>query len=112
MTIIINSIDIADTRDALVVHLDGTTTERNELFWMIPMENDSSDKWAVVQHWLDAGNEITDNIAWQTVYADKRKMAYPSIEHQLDMLYWDKINGTDKWQAAIDAVKQQFPKPE
>jgi hypothetical protein len=37
MTIIINSIDIADTRDALVVHLDGTTTDRGELFWMIPM---------------------------------------------------------------------------
>jgi hypothetical protein len=39
-------------------------------------------------------------------------MAYPPIEHQLDMLYWDKINGTNNWQAAIDAVKQQFPKPE
>lgn len=112
MTIIINGIDIADTRDALVVHLDGTTTERGELFWMIPMENDGSDEWTVVQHWLDAGNEITDNIAWQLVYADKRKMAYPPIEQQLDMLYWDKINGTENWQAAIDAVKQQFPKPE
>jgi len=41
-----------------------------------------------------------------------RKRAYPSIEQQLDMLYWDKINGTENWQTAIDAVKQQFPKPE
>ena len=112
MTIIINSIDIADTRDSLIVHLDGVTTDRGELFWMIPIENDLSDKWAVVQQWLDAGNEITDNIAWQSVYADRRKMAYPPIEQQLDMLYWDKINGTENWQTAINAVKQQFPKPE
>ena len=41
-----------------------------------------------------------------------RKRAYPPIEQQLDMIYWDKINGTENWQTAIDAVKQQFPKPE
>ena len=108
----INNIDIADTRDSLIVHLDGTTTERGELFWIVPLENDSSDKWITVQQWLDAGNEITDTISWQSVYADQRKLAYPPIEQQLDMLYWDKINGTDHWQEAIDAVKQKFPKPE
>ena len=29
---------------------------------------------------------------------------------QLDMQYWDKINGTNNWQDAINAVKAQYPK--
>lgn len=107
----INSIDIADNRNSLVVHLNQSTTTPGELFWIVPLENDNSDKWSTVQLWLDAGNKITDNIPWQSVYADKRKLAYPSIEQQLDMLYWDKINDTNQWQSAIDTVKQQFPKP-
>jgi len=39
-----------------------------------------------------------------------RAKDYPSIQEQLDMQYWDKINGTNKWQQAINAVKQKYPK--
>jgi hypothetical protein len=35
---------------------------------------------------------------------------YPSIEEQLDMLYWDKVNGTEKWKEAIDKIKADAPK--
>ena len=35
---------------------------------------------------------------------------YPPIEEQLDMLYWDKINSTDKWKEAIDKIKTDTPK--
>ena len=41
---------------------------------------------------------------------NKRSQNYPSIGDQLDMQYWDKINGTNKWQQAINAVKQKYPK--
>ena len=41
----------------------------------------------------------------------KRKHEYPSIEDQLDMLYWDKINNTNNWQTAISDVKTKYPKP-
>jgi hypothetical protein len=40
---------------------------------------------------------------------------YPSIEHQLDLLYHDIKSGnleSGNWIAAIESVKQQFPKPE
>tara|TARA_Y100000034_G_scaffold88617_1_gene106382 strand:+ start:762 stop:1079 length:318 start_codon:yes stop_codon:yes gene_type:complete len=37
---------------------------------------------------------------------------YPSIEEQLDMLYWDRKNGTKKWEESIDKVKADNPKPE
>lgn len=45
-------------------------------------------------------------------YKAERASAYPSIQEQLDMQYWDAINGTTTWQDAINAVKQQFPKGE
>ena len=43
-------------------------------------------------------------------YQRDRAKAYPSIKEQLDMQYWDKINNTDNWEQAINAVKAQYPK--
>ena len=46
---------------------------------------------------------------------EKVANGYPSIAHQLDLLYHDIKAGnleTSSWIAAIEAVKQQFPKPE
>jgi hypothetical protein len=43
-------------------------------------------------------------------YQRNRAKAYPSIQEQLDMQYWDKINNTDTWEQAINAVKAQYPK--
>ena len=43
-------------------------------------------------------------------YQRDRAKAYPSIQEQLDLQYWDKINGTNNWQDAINAVKAQYPK--
>ena len=40
----------------------------------------------------------------------QRDRVYPSIGDQLDMQYWDKINGTNNWQDAINAVKAKYPK--
>lgn len=44
-------------------------------------------------------------------YKDQRATAYPTIQEQLDLLYWDKVNGTNNWEAAIEAVKTEYPKP-
>ncbi len=43
-------------------------------------------------------------------YKRDRAKEYPSIADQLDMQYWDKINGTTKWADAIQAVKDKYPK--
>ena len=42
----------------------------------------------------------------------QRDRKYPPQNEQLDMLYWDKKNGTKKWEDAIDKVKADNPKPE
>ena len=35
-------------------------------------------------------------------YRENRFSEYPSIQDQLDMIYWDKINGTNLWQEKIN----------
>ena len=40
----------------------------------------------------------------------QRDRIYPSIGDQLDLQYWDKKNGTKKWEEAIDKVKADHPK--
>ena len=39
------------------------------------------------------------------------KRQYPNLKEQLDLIYWDKKNGTNKWVEAIDKVKSDNPKP-
>jgi len=46
----------------------------------------------------------------QKVYRDKRRLEYPPIQEQLDMLYWDQVNGTSNWLQTIQRVKDKYPK--
>ena len=46
----------------------------------------------------------------EPTYAEKRAMEYPSIQDQLDMIYWDKVNGTENWTTAIAEIKAKYPK--
>ena len=43
-------------------------------------------------------------------YQRERATAYPSIQEQLDLQYWDKVNGTTNWENAIAKVKSDIPK--
>jgi hypothetical protein len=51
------------------------------------------------------GSSELGDLAPSITYRDRRRMAYPPIAEQLDMMY----HGT--WQDAITAVKAQYPKP-
>jgi hypothetical protein len=42
---------------------------------------------------------------------ENRKIAYGSIQDQLDMQYWDSVNGTTTWKDHIAQVKSDNPKP-
>jgi hypothetical protein len=44
-------------------------------------------------------------------YKDQRATAYPSLNDQADMAYWDRQNGTTTLDDAILAVKVAYPKP-
>jgi len=43
-------------------------------------------------------------------YQRDRATAYPSIKDQLDMQYWDNVNGTTNWEDTIAKVKADNPK--
>jgi hypothetical protein len=44
-------------------------------------------------------------------YIINRVAAYPSIAEQLDMQYWDGVNGTTIWADTVASVKSENPKP-
>ena len=46
-------------------------------------------------------------------YARNRESAFDSIGigDQLDMQYWDQVNGTTTWKDAVAKVKSDNPKP-
>jgi len=62
------------------------------------------------------GNEVSydqtavDNLIASKQYQEDRQ--YPSIGEQLDMQYWDLVNGTTTWKDTIAQVKADNPKPE
>ena len=66
-----------------------------------PTEKELNDKVAELQADYDAKK-----------YQRDRATSYPSIQEQLDMQYWDAVNGTKKWQEAVAKVKTDNPKPE
>ena len=60
----------------------------------------------------DVNAKITElkNAYASAQYKRQRATVYPSIQEQLDMQYWDKVNGTTTWQDAIAKVKTDIPK--
>jgi len=43
-------------------------------------------------------------------YKSDRENEYPSIGDQLDMLFWDKKNGTTEWEDSVQVIKDKYPK--
>ena len=65
----------------------------------------------------DYDQAVTDlaNSKWndqQFGYIQARQEAYGSIADQLDMQYWDAVNGTTTWKDHVATVKSDNPKPE
>ena len=61
--------------------------------------------------------KVTDlaNFKWnqqQFGYIETRQEDYGSIAEQLDMQYWDAVNGTTTWKDHVAQVKSDNPKPE
>jgi hypothetical protein len=56
---------------------------------------------------LETEAQAEENL--QTIL-NARATAYPSIQEQLDMQYWDSVNGTTNWEDAIAKVKSDNPK--
>ena len=67
----------------------------------------SGNKVTLVQSNIDAARVELNKLKYQ----EDRMYKYPSLQEQLDLQYWDKKNGTNKWVEAVDKVKSDSPKP-
>ena len=63
--------------------------------------------------WISSGVEQTVDAAAVALKKVQltRAAAYPSLQEQMDMQYWDAVNGTTTWKDAIAKVKSDYPKP-
>jgi hypothetical protein len=61
--------------------------------------NEVSINWTLVNSWTDPDT-----------YKYNREAEYPSWQEQMDMQYWDNVNGTTTWKDAIAKVKSDNPK--
>jgi hypothetical protein len=74
----------------------------------VPMPKEEADAlWA---QWAE------EEVAWLAEQPlkevlEKRRIDYGPTEDQLDMQYWDKVNGTTTWKAHVADVKAKHPKP-
>jgi len=74
--------------------------------WMDCPDECKAGEWELVDGNLQAIPEPADT----RTYVDFRNKAYPSIGDQLDMIFHAGLGG-DEFQAAIQAVKDAYPKP-
>ena len=58
-----------------------------------------------------AARKALDDAAAAIKYKSDRAEAYASVGDQLDMQYWDAVNGTSTWKDHVAKVKADNPKP-
>lgn len=100
-----------------------TNDEINSLFYSEKILLESIDEIVEIKTWTVTGiakptiNELNsfDTAATKIESTNKviknRVKNYPSLTEQLDMQYWDSVNGTTTWKDAITKIKNNNPKP-
>ena len=58
-----------------------------------------------------AARKALDDAAAAIKYKSDRAAAFASVGDQLDMQYWDAVNGTTTWKDHVAKVKADNPKP-
>ena len=53
-----------------------------------------------------------NQLAAANAYISKRAAAFASVGDQLDMQYWDAVNGTTTWKDHVAKVKSDNAKPD
>jgi len=56
----------------------------------------------------DANQKIQDA---KVRYMNRRRREYPTVRAQLDMMYWDAMDGTTTWVDEITRIKTKYPRP-
>jgi len=68
-------------------------------------------KITLVQSNIDTARTTLNTEAAAVKYKEDRAKAFASTGDQLDMQYWDAVNGTTTWKDHVAKVKSDNPKP-
>ena len=98
------------TKEELQTQADAEIEAAKPLFAQVNDERREFTEEEYAQAKVDLGNHKWD--AQQFGYIQARQEAYGSVQDQLDMQYWDEVNGTTTWKDHIAKVKSDNPKPE
>ena len=67
-------------------------------------------KITLVQSKIDTARTELNTAAAAVKYKEDRRKAFASVGDQLDMQYWDAVNGTTTWKDHVAKVKSDNPK--
>ena len=87
------------------VHSNAITINGNSQETIVAKDENGNDvtiNWTQVNAWTDPEQYKIDR---QAEFGTK------SIQEQLDMQYWDQVNGTTTWKDWVKSVKDNNPKP-
>ena len=70
-----------------------------------------NNKIALVQSDIDAARTTLNTEVASIKYKTDREKSFASIGDQLDMQYWDAVNGTTTWKDHVAKIKSDYPKP-
>ena len=98
------------------IHLAILQLKKNHNQYTVKADGSGIDEWRSseaqpTQAELDKAWSDYQAAQAATKYQRDRAPLYPSIKEQLDLQYWDQVNGTTKWKEAIAKVKADNPKP-
>ena len=98
------------------VHLAILQLKKNHNQYTVKADGSGIDEWRSseaqpTQSELDKAWSDYQKAQAATKYQRDREVQYPSLQEQLDLQYWDQVNGTTKWKEAIAKVKSDNPKP-
>ena len=92
--------------DKVVDVVETTFPLPEAMSWMDAPEGCVAGEWLLVDGVIVAPPEPPE-----PTYVEKRQGEYPAIGDQMDMQYWDLVNGTTTWKDAVAKVKADNPKP-
>ena len=93
----------------IINHLNTQLIKKENSF--IPIVDDNTSYQQFIKDVAEQGIEIVEGPdIIEPDYATLRSQEYPSREEQLDMMYWDKVNGTTVWEDTIQGIKDLYPK--
>ena len=104
---IINTVEYTEN-GGFLVNKDLTPDSQGQMSIPDAMSNRHRRK---LQIWLDAGNTPDPFVPPIKTWQELRAEAYLPIEDQMDMLYWDQVNGTTTYKDHRATVKATHVKP-